>query len=203
MKIKLSKKQWELIGKKAQWIPRDPMDISDEDLGPILTPDEEEEILLGKEEEPGPYDAYQDGYTKGGEGTKFKNVNINPYGLDTDYGRASFDQWEEGFSDAQNGKPNKHATANTKGAMKKIALYGDNPDGHEEIENRIRHDNFNELRFREKALDPFFKAIGAKINNAAMLLEVLKVANSIETRSDMTDILKGVNDLKRAIRAMR
>ena len=65
MKIKLSQKQWNLIGKRAGWIPRDPTDISDEDLGPIMTPDEEEEILLGPIEEISDEEMLIEAYKKG------------------------------------------------------------------------------------------------------------------------------------------
>ena len=61
MKIKLSQKQWETIGKKAGWIPRDTSDVSDKDLGAILTPQDEEDALLGPEDPLDPLYAYKDG----------------------------------------------------------------------------------------------------------------------------------------------
>jgi ribosome modulation factor len=102
MKIKLSQKQWKLIGKKAGWAPRDPSDISDADLGPIYTADEEEDILLGPEENLSDEDrlkeAYRDGYEIGL--TDDSTIRM-PYRQDTETGSALSKEWFKGWKDAQ------------------------------------------------------------------------------------------------------
>jgi len=108
-KIKLSQSQWRLIGKKAGWIPRDPSEYSDEDLGPIMTPEEEEEILLGPEEDIEPNHAYKEGYKNGLLSLKDNSLPVvNPYRIDTDSGVALFDEWRDGFRDAEKGFPSKY-----------------------------------------------------------------------------------------------
>lgn len=106
MKIKLSQKQWKFIGKQAGWIPRDPIDISDADLGPVMTPEDEEEILLGPEEDD-PFYAYKSGYERGLEAKKNGRVGSegNPYRTDTESGLKKFDQWSNGFKDATEDRP--------------------------------------------------------------------------------------------------
>ena len=106
MKIKLSQKQWESIGKKAGWMPRDPTDVSDADLGPIMTAEEEENVLLGPEEND-PFAAYKDGYKRGLEAKKqgSQDTSGNPYRTDTESGVLKSDQWMRGFKDAWDGKP--------------------------------------------------------------------------------------------------
>ena len=67
MKIKMSKSQWEQVGKTAGWMPRDPMGVSDLDLGPMYTAEDEENALLGKEDsiEEVRVKVYEDGYQAG------------------------------------------------------------------------------------------------------------------------------------------
>lgn len=110
MKIKISKRQWELIGKKAGWTPRDPMEFSDADLGPIMTPDEEEEVLLGPEDPYDPFYAYKDGYKKGSEDKKIGGYGDekNPYGTHSNEALMKFDQWRNGYKDGYEGKPSAY-----------------------------------------------------------------------------------------------
>ena len=110
MKIKLSRKQWELIGKKAQWIPRDPGEFSDQDLGPIMTADEEEDALLGPEDPHDPFYAYKDGYKHGVEDKKVDDMgrNINQYGTHSNEALIKFDQWRNGYKDGYEGKPSAY-----------------------------------------------------------------------------------------------
>lgn len=109
MKIILSKSQWESIGKKAGWIPRDPTDVSDADLGPIMTAEEEENVLLGPEKND-PFSAYKDGYKRGLEAKKqgAQDTSDNPYRTDTETGTLKSDQWTRGFKDAFDGRPSAY-----------------------------------------------------------------------------------------------
>lgn len=110
MKFKISKSQWEQIGKtagwmkKAQWSPSDLSDRTDTDLGPVYTADEEEDILLGKEEnltdEELLQKAYMDGYKIGKEDLP----STMPYRQDTDFGRALATKWLDGYNDAIRGR---------------------------------------------------------------------------------------------------
>jgi hypothetical protein len=97
MKIKLSQKQWELIGKKAGWIPRDPTDISDQDLGPIMTPDEEEDVLLGPEETMSPEERLAKAENEGYEYGKQHSDTVGcPYGSHSEFATALCKKWFEG-----------------------------------------------------------------------------------------------------------
>jgi len=99
-KLKISKKEWTTLGKKAGWMPSDPSTFSDEDLGPIYDPDTEETALLGEEE--GYISAYKDGYNDGVLAKKKddKYFYSNPYRTDTQ----AFEDWQRGFNDGWNGK---------------------------------------------------------------------------------------------------
>jgi hypothetical protein len=108
MKIKLSKRQWEFIGRKAGWSPINLGDATDRDLDGALTPDEEEDLLLGPNEEVTPEMVYKDGYEAGLRDKKHPGLSSNPYRTDTDEGVKKFDQWREGFRDAEKGIPPKH-----------------------------------------------------------------------------------------------
>ena len=107
MKIKLSKSQWENIGKVAGWTPRDPTEFSDQDIGPFYDADEEENALLGEEEDYDPDYAYNSGYDQGIASLKYKHLNEgdNPYRVDTEEGVKKFDEWRQGFKDAVTGLP--------------------------------------------------------------------------------------------------
>lgn len=112
MKIKISQKQWESIGKKAGWIPRDPTDVSDKDIGPIMTPDEEEEALLGPEEPEQPFserliNAYNEGYNNGLLKKKNNKSDTTdcPYGNHSEQSSALSRKWFDGWRDAWESKP--------------------------------------------------------------------------------------------------
>ena len=101
MKFTISKKQWEYIGKKAQWMSQDPSDFSDQDLGAIYTPDEEEIALQGEDDVDEDY-AEKSGYEAGLLAKKNNNLDTsdNPYRVDTESGIKKFEQWMKGFQDA-------------------------------------------------------------------------------------------------------
>lgn len=109
MKIKLSHKQWLRIGQSTGWAPRDPSEYSDVDLGPIMTADEEEEALLGPEDND-PFYPYKDGYQRGLEAKEkgTQDTSDNPYRTDTESGTLKFDQWRQGYQDAWNGRPSAY-----------------------------------------------------------------------------------------------
>lgn len=101
MRIKLSQSQWRKIGQKVGWMPRDPGEFSDSDLGPIFTADEEETALLGPEEDADPY---HDGMVEGTSDRKSgrHDHSANPYRIDTDEGVRKFDEWKRGYEDGWN-----------------------------------------------------------------------------------------------------
>ena len=104
MKIKLSKVQWQAIGKKAGWTPSDPSEFSDRDVEPCYSPEDEEDILFGRDEGDPDY-AYNDGYRRGT--LTYGETSDNLYRADTEEGRKKFDDWLQGFNDARSGKPRR------------------------------------------------------------------------------------------------
>lgn len=101
--------------KTAQWRPTDLSERSDRDLGAVYSPDEEEAILLGEEENDENY-PYKSGYEEGirnkSQGTM--DESLNPYSLDTNESRKKFDLWREGFRDGIEGRMPKFASSKTK-----------------------------------------------------------------------------------------
>ena len=77
--------------------PIDLTNLSDRDLGPAYTPEQEEDALLGEEEIDENY-AYKDGYQNGLRGF---DTSDNPYRTDTELGKKKFNEWTKGFSDAK------------------------------------------------------------------------------------------------------
>jgi hypothetical protein len=116
MQVKLSKTEWERVGLKSGWLKKAginwyPANLSerlDKDVVGALTPDEEEELLLGANEKEETHAAYFEGYEEGLiQKKKGNNDNSNnPYRYDTEAGRIKFDEWMNGFTDAFDGKPN-------------------------------------------------------------------------------------------------
>lgn len=118
MRIKISKAQWEHIGKtagwikKAQWAPTNLSDRTDADSGPAYTADEEEDILLGKEENISDEQRLQEAYMEGYKVGKEDSASPMPYRQDTDSGRALATKWLDGYNDAIKGKqPSMQRTA--------------------------------------------------------------------------------------------
>lgn len=92
--VKMSKNEWMEIGKKAGWTPIDPSEITDEDVGPIYSP-EDEESIFGKDEGGGNSFAYKDGFRCGIKSKTDKIICIedNPYRADSE----KFEFWRKGF----------------------------------------------------------------------------------------------------------
>jgi len=83
--------------------PIDLSNLSDRDLGPAYTPEEEESALLG-EEEPDDNYAYKSGYSEGLRGL----TESNPYRVDTESGRSKFIEWRKGYADGQKNRSKPH-----------------------------------------------------------------------------------------------
>lgn len=109
MKIRLSKSQWEQIGRKAKWIPADPSTYSDADLPPASSPQEEEDAIFGKDEND-PNHAYNSGFEQGEASRKYKHISDldNPYRIDTEEGKRKYDEWRAGFNDNLSSVPHKY-----------------------------------------------------------------------------------------------
>jgi hypothetical protein len=103
--IKLSQKQWESIGKKAGWMPKDPSDVSDTDLGPVYTADDEEIALQGPDDNDPEY-SFNSGILEGKRQRKLghHDTSGNPYRIDTPEGQKKFDDWMRGFEVGWNGE---------------------------------------------------------------------------------------------------
>ena len=98
------------MGRRAGWMPANLSDITDRDLSGALTPQEEEDLLLGPDEPVDVNGAYKEGYRYGLVDKQRGNQDAGdttdmPYRSDTEAGRAAFDQWLLGRQDAYNGKP--------------------------------------------------------------------------------------------------
>jgi len=106
MKIKISKNEWLRVGQSSGWMPRDPMGVSDTDLGPMYTAQDEEDALLGKEDstEEIRKKVYEDGYQAGS--AKETDGNDCPYRSNTNLSNI----WWEGY---MKGKENKTKVAKT------------------------------------------------------------------------------------------
>ena len=109
MKIKISKKEWLKAGKHAGWVPRDPGEFSDQDIGPFYDAQEEEDALLGPEEpvnlEADNRRAYEDGYQYG---LKNRDTLGCPYGSHSDRSIELTTFWFDGHKDAMDGKASKY-----------------------------------------------------------------------------------------------
>ena len=106
MKIKLSKQEWLRVGQSSGWMPRDTMDVSDRDLNPMYTAQDEENALLGKEEsqEEVNKSVYNDGFKAGS--SRENDASSCPYKSDTRLSNI----WWEGF---RKGKESKNTIAKT------------------------------------------------------------------------------------------
>lgn len=108
-KITVSISQWNSLSKKAQWLPQDPSNFSDKDLGPIYDPDEEEIALQGEDDPIDPNAEYKEGFEAGTDSKTFPHISTsdNPYRVDTEEGKQKFDKWLQGFNDAINSQQDK------------------------------------------------------------------------------------------------
>lgn len=102
MKVKLSKKNWEEMGRKAGWAPANLGEVTDRDMTGAITPQDEEDALFGDDEIVTDEDVFKDGYR---EGLRQKEMGDNnngacPYRVDTESGRKRFDMWMKGFNSA-------------------------------------------------------------------------------------------------------
>jgi hypothetical protein len=185
MKIKISKREWLRAGQSSGWMPRDPINVSDRDLNPMYTAQDEENALLGKEESQESVDksVYEDGFKTGA--SKENDSSTCPYRSDTKLSNI----WWEGF---KKGKESKSTIAKT---IKTVKIA-------QNLENVKTPERFNDRELTRAIRDAIIAEEGAikqyeAVVDATDNEEAKKVLQSIsdEEKVHVGELQKLLNDL--------